>query len=354
MSLFSNRNDTFEDAGKILFGCLKQPILLFVLILFVYSCVTPGKPYSEYSGLLSGGYPREESSMTLATQLGYSKNDIIVIVHADDIGIHKDQTDGSLASMKMDIIKTGSVMVPGPDFERVAAIWRDHPELDLGLHLTLTSGHKESYRWKPILPQNKVPSLYDSDGFVWLKPNNLSNHLDTQEALMEIEAQILAALQAGLNPTHIDTHQGTYNMTYELTEGVMKLSRKYNLPMLPHPAYMDEMRKEGYVFPDTYWMYLLISGEKKTPEYRKKVYDNWLRGLKPGVHQMIVHPSFMSEEYEQHVWHPHILTGDYAYWTGKETKSLAEKLGIKFIGYRDLQKLQAKNWNLQNDSLQSE
>jgi len=249
----------------------------------------------------------------------------------------------------MGMIKTGSVMVPAPDFERVAAIWRDHPELDLGLHLTLTSGHKKSYRWKPILPKTRVPSLYDPNGLVWLKPNNLSNHLNIQEALMEIEAQIIAAFQAGLNPTHIDTHQGTYNMRYELTEGVMKLSRKYNLPMLPHPAYMYEMRKEGYVFPDTYWMFLLISGEKNKPEYRKKVYDNWLRDLKPGVHQMIVHPSFMSDEYEQHVWHPHVLTGDYAYWTSQETKSLAEKLGIIFIGYRELQKLQAKNWTAPTD-----
>ena len=178
--------------------------------------------------------------------------------------------------------------------------------------------------------------------------------MNTQEALMEIEAQITTAIQAGLNPTHIDTHQGTYNMRYELAEGVMKLSRKYNLPMIPHPDLIHKMRKEGYVFPDTYWMYLLISGEKNNPEYRKKVYDNWLRGLKPGVHQMIVHPSFMSDEYKQHVWHPHVLTGDYAYWTSQETKSLAEKLGIIFIGYKELQKLQAKNWNLPDDSIMTE
>ena len=31
----------------------------------------------------------------------------------------------------------------------------------------------------------------------------------------------------------------------------------------------------------------------------------------------------MSEEYEQYVWHPYVLTGDHAYWSSSETKALA-------------------------------
>ena len=267
-------------------------------------------------------------------------------MHADDIGIHRDQTDGAFDSMKMGMVKTGSVMVPCPDFERVASIWKDNPELDLGLHLTLTSGHRKSYRWKPLLPESKVPSLYNPDGYIWRSPKEFGQHLNIQEALMEIEAQIIKALQAGLRPTHIDTHQGTYNWHPDLAKGVMKLSLKYNLPMIPHPAHVKVMRKNGYVFPDTYWMFLIIAGEKYMPEYRKKVYDNWLRNLNPGVHQLIIHPSFMSEEYKQFVWRPYVLTGDRDYWASSETKALASELGIIFIGFKELQRLQAKNWNL--------
>lgn len=300
---------------------------------------------------MMGAYPKEEKGPTLAEQLGYSKKDIIVIVHADDIGIHKDQTDGSLDSMTNGMIRTGSVMVPCPDFERVESIWKENSELDLGLHLTLTSGHRESYRWKPLLPESKVPSLYDTDGYVWRTPEEFGKHLNITQAVMEIEAQIKRVLRAGLKPTHIDTHQGTYNWHPDLAKEVMKLSRKYNLPMLPHPAYIEEMRDKGYVCPDIVWMYLLISGEKYFPAYRKKVYDQWLQNLKPGVHQLIVHPSLMSEEYAQHVWHPYVLTGDYAYWSSRETKALVEELGIIFIGFRELQTLQAKNWNLSTDSV---
>jgi predicted glycoside hydrolase/deacetylase ChbG (UPF0249 family) len=323
-------------------------IIVVFSTFFLFSC---GTPYSKWSGLQSAHYPKEGKGPTLARQLGFSREAVVVIVHADDIGIHRDQTDGALDAMKMGMVKTGSVMVPCPDFERVASIWRENPDLDLGLHLTLTSGHRENYRWKPVLPKSKVPSLYDPEGYMWLTPEDLRKHLNIEEALLEIEAQITTALQAGLKPTHIDTHQGTYNLHPDLARGVMKLSKKYNLPMIPSVSHMEEMRKKGYVFPNTYWMYVVIAGEQYRPAYRKKIYDRWLQNLKPGVHQMIVHPSFVSEEYAQYVWRPFMLTGDYAYWTSPETKALADKRGIVFIGYRKLQKLQAKHWNLSVDGV---
>ena len=117
---------------------------------------------------------------------------------------------------------------------------------------------------------------------------------------------------------------------------------------MPSLYYIEEMRKEGYVFPDTVWMHVRILGDKDFPWHRKKVYDDWLRKLKPGIHELIIHPSFMSEEYEQYVWRPYILTGDHAYWSSPETKALADELGIIFIGYRELQQLQAKNWILKS------
>lgn len=98
-------------------------------------------------------------------------------------------------------------------------------------------------------------------------------------------------------------------------------------------------------------MFILIAGEKNRPEYRKKVYDKWLRKLKPGVHQLIIHPSFMSEEFKEYVWRPYVLTGDHAYWTSSETRALADELGIVFIGLKELQRLQANNWNLPTDSV---
>ena len=104
--------------------------LAIISAIIVFIAVWP-IPQSQWSGLVIGAYPTGNEDKTLAEQLGYSKNDIILILHADDLAIHKDQTDGALDAMKRGMVKTGSVMVPCPDFERVASIWKDTPYLDL-------------------------------------------------------------------------------------------------------------------------------------------------------------------------------------------------------------------------------
>ena len=109
--------------------------LIFFSAAVLFIAVWP-IPYSKWSGLGFRAYPAGNEDKTLAEQLGYSREDIILIVHADDLAIHEDQTDGSLGVMKKGMVKTGSVMVPCPDFERTASIWKDTPDLDLGLHLT--------------------------------------------------------------------------------------------------------------------------------------------------------------------------------------------------------------------------
>jgi len=329
-------------------------IVLFIANLFIafYGC-SPKHYYGKYSGLLMGEVVISEKNPTLAEQLGYSEDSIIVIVHADDIGMHIDQTDGTFDTMKHGMVKTGSVMVPCPDFERVAMFWKEDPSLDLGIHLTLNSDWGNKYGWGTVLPKNQVHSLYNSKGIMWRTPKELMANMEVDEAINELEAQIMKVLKAGIKPTHIDAHYGNYYMSSDLAEGVMMLSRKYNLPMKPHRAYREKMHRMGFVFPDTMWMFFVLHGEGINPQIRKKVYDNWFRELQPGVHEIVIHSSFMNSEWSSIIgrFNSYLRSGDYKYWSNPETKAFAEELGIIFIGYRELQKLQAKNWNLKTDSV---
>jgi len=300
-------------------------------------------PLNRQFGRLAGGVPDPSQGPTLAQQLGYGIDDILVVVHADDVGYHLDQTDGVLSAMEIGMCKTGSVMVPCPDFERVVSIWQKRPELDLGIHLTLNSEWGTQYGWSPILPESQVPSLYNPDGLMWGTEWELKEHVNVDEALMEIEAQILKVLEAGLTPTHVDEHMGCYWWNFDLTNGVMQLARKYNLCMLP--VDISKMRTMGYVFPDSFWQFASnMIGEEKGSTIRKKVYDDWLQNLGPGVHQVMTHIANVTEDYASKVHGAHFRHGDYVYWTSPETKALAEALGITFIGYRELRQLQAANW----------
>ncbi|MGI9592220.1 MAG: ChbG/HpnK family deacetylase, partial [Myxococcota bacterium] len=98
---------------------------------------------------------------TIAERLGFERGDRVAIVHADDIGMCDAQSDGAFEALRNGPATCGSLMVPCPGFAAAAERAREHPQLDLGVHLTLTS-EWPSLRWGPVLGAEAVPSLVDA------------------------------------------------------------------------------------------------------------------------------------------------------------------------------------------------
>jgi predicted glycoside hydrolase/deacetylase ChbG (UPF0249 family) len=282
----------------------------------------------------------------LNMQLGYKPSDILVIVHADDIAMHKDQTDASLKAMDYGMCKTGSVMVPCPDFNRTVKLYKKSPNLDLGIHLTLTSEWENSFTWKPLLSRKKVPSLYNAKGVMWKDEKALMLNMNIDQALMEVEKQIQTALAAGIKLTHIDAHMGCYFLDYELMQKIPALAKKYQLPFLMGGQFSQKLKPEGFVFPDSITCIYKLHGETYDHQLRKKAYHKWLKNLKPGVHELLVHIADTNNNFGKLIVNPQIRANDFKIWTSAETKRYAEKRGIKFIGYRKLYDLQIKYWQL--------
>ena len=70
-------------------------LVSLIIIFFAFWPV----PYTKWSGLQLA-YPSVNDEETLAEKLGYTRSDILLIIHADDLAIHKDQTDGALDAMQ--------------------------------------------------------------------------------------------------------------------------------------------------------------------------------------------------------------------------------------------------------------
>jgi chitin disaccharide deacetylase len=296
-------------------------------------------------------------SPTLVEQLGYSNKDILVIVNIDDVGLHKDETEASFKALNFGIVKSGSIMVPCPNFDHVIKLWKENPETDLGVHLTLTCEWGEKYPWAPVLPKTDAPSLYNSEGIMWPTTEALLLHSNRKDIEKELEAQINKVLDTGLKPSHLDCHMN-FAFHGDLFSILMELSRKFNLPMrvekrkiyrLPFIKKNNlwSLRRKGYVFPDTRKGIYMIGGENQSLEFRKATYHNYLRSLKPGVHNIHVHIAFQTKElqYLMGLHDSSIRQIDYDVWTSDDTKKLAEELGIIFIGHRPLQKLQERLMN---------
>ena len=125
---------------------------------------------------------------SMAEKLGYKAEDKLLIIHADDIGVAHAENAASIAAFEMGAINSGSIMVPCPWFEEIAAYSRANPEIDLGLHLTLTAEWKY-YKWGPVAPESEVPGLLDENGYLYDNCASVANTATPEEVEKELRAQ---------------------------------------------------------------------------------------------------------------------------------------------------------------------
>ncbi len=103
---------------------------------------------------------------TYAEKLGYPKGAKVVILHVDDAGMSYDSNEGVFKATTQGVANSTSVMMPCPWVPGFVHYLRQHPQLDAGLHLTLTSEWKD-YRWGPLAGKDAVPGLVDDEGAMW-------------------------------------------------------------------------------------------------------------------------------------------------------------------------------------------
>lgn len=152
-----------------------------------------------------------------------------LLLRVDDIG-----ATHAINTATQELAETGipfsvSVMPATPWFEEAVDILNDHPQLSVGIHLTLNSEWK-GYRWGPVLGKEAVPSLVDETGYFHPSTDAfLDNNPDLGEVERELAAQIERALDAGLKVDYLDYHMGTAVSTPELRAVVERLADRYEL-----------------------------------------------------------------------------------------------------------------------------
>src|SRR3979411_1248228 len=109
-------------------------------------------------GLVLSPVPAPVAAQTLVERLGYPAGTKLIIVHADDLGETHAVNAASLKAIQDGAISSASMRALCPWFPEIADYAKSHPDADFGLHLTLTS-ERVYYRWGPVAPADKVPSL---------------------------------------------------------------------------------------------------------------------------------------------------------------------------------------------------
>jgi predicted glycoside hydrolase/deacetylase ChbG (UPF0249 family) len=161
-------------------------------------------------------------------KLGLSNNDSAVIIHVDDVGMCQATLSAFDDLMDFGLISSAAVMVPCSWFPQTAEYCRKHSEVDMGVHLTLTS-EWDGYRWGPISTRNPTSGLMDDEGYFYRRQPPVEKHADVKAAMIEMKTQIDRALAAGVDATHIDSHMGTIAHEKFLPSYV-GLAQEYRLP----------------------------------------------------------------------------------------------------------------------------
>jgi len=294
--------------------------------------------------LSSIGASGRAQTKNVAERLGYPADAKLLIVHADDLAVAHSVDAASFDALDKVGVTSASIMVPCPWLNEVAAYAKDHPNADLGLHLTLTSEWK-IYRWGPVESKDKVTSLLDPSGYLWPETGPAVQNLKPEEAEREIRAQVERAMAAGIHPTHLDSHMGVLFAKPELFAVLVKVAHEYHLPFLT-PRIPGDPRKllsqlaEKDVIVDSI---VMANPAVRAGQWRES-YENAIKSLKPGLSEMIVHLGHDDAELQAvTIDHPDFGSAwrqrDYDFVTSPEFKRILEENHIVLIKWRDFQKL---------------
>lgn len=298
----------------------------------------------------------------LADRLGLAPGTRAIILNADDFGMCHAANTAIVDLLMSARIDSSTVMVPCSWSPEALAFAASRPDLDIGVHLVLTSEWAR-YRWRPLTGSGT--SLVDAAGFFPTDVLSVEQNASDEDVAAELSAQLQTALDAGVDVTHLDNHMGS---VYGLVTGrdflqpVFELAARHGLPFrLPrsmdgvgeNPALQAQLDRaaaaadaSGVEIIDRLWSHpfeLLREGapDEETYEEVRAGFIALLRAVPAGVTEIYLHPMVDDDELRAAV--------DFsATKRGYELRLLSDPVVLQAIedealvriGWRDLRDLQ--------------
>lgn len=294
-------------------------------------------------------------SVTAAEEKKYDPNKTYLVIHSDDAAMCHSVNVAMMQSFEAGTITSASCMVPCPWFPEWAAWAKEHPEYDFGIHLTLNCEWGE-YKWGPVAGRENVPSLCDEKGYLLRSDKDTIARAVLSEVETELRAQIERAKAFGMEVTHLDPHVGTLLERPDMTEIYVNLGIEYGIPVLfssnllgkkevPEEFVgLTEGRNEQLLaalnrnnlpaFDAIMMMY-----EDFTLQERIAKYADYVRSLKPGFHELIVHCGIGNEELKAVTGNWEVRDTDFHALQDPGFRDEIKKLGIELISFEDFHKL---------------
>ncbi len=281
-------------------------------------------------------------------KLGLSQTDRIAIIHTDDIGMCQASVTAFAELNAAGIISSGAVMVPCPWFSAAATYCRQHPQADMGVHLTITS-EWDAFRWGPISTRDAASGLVDDEGYFYRGYPDAIERGDADAVAIEFEAQVMRAKQAGIEPTHMDSHMGTA-LQPKFISAYVQTAMRHKLPvMIPRDVaavtqdferikvgqkLVAMLDSEGVPMVDYVVGSDLGNHTDKLDEMKRKASE-----LKPGITHFLMHPSHDTPELRTICSDWRARVADFETFMREEFREHLQSIGVQVIGYKTLREL---------------
>jgi len=155
-----------------------------------------------------------------------------LIVNADDFGRNEAVNTAVAEGFRRGIVTSTSIVATGPAFDQAVVLAKQLPDLGVGIHLAATE-------YIPALPPTEIPSLVNSEGRFYPRGKQfrrMAVHRGMRkDLLVEWDAQISKAADAGIKLSHIDGH-GHCHAHPAAAGVVLELAQRYGIKNVRLPA----------------------------------------------------------------------------------------------------------------------
>lgn len=284
---------------------------------------------------------RDLSGLQGASETGSMKK---LVVNADDFGLTEGINRGIVDGFNSGIITSASLIATMPAFRHAVELTKENAELDIGVHLSLTTGKpcSENSKLAPIMRRGEFIRSYGH-----VIKSVYANEIQLEDIKDEMSAQIRKVQETGLNITHVDSHQHIH-MVPRLLKLLLALMNEHQIPFVRVP---NELIRTQNLRTIKDWGLFMLGLIGKLS--RKKVFHSnlnssqylWglfcseamslhdlmhiLKSLRPGVNELMCHPGY-NDATLHHIYQGHSFRQ-------QELSALTSREAFDFIRRGDIQ-----------------
>lgn len=134
-----------------------------------------------------------------------TKKTMQILPNADDFGRHVLINSAVAKAVERGCLRSATLMPGGKAFDDAVDVAKSHPELGVGIHLTMVNGF-------PVCDPKDIPSLVTEEGvflddYTLFVKAFLKGKIRLDDVRRELMAQAEKMGKTGLDLTHVDSHQ---------------------------------------------------------------------------------------------------------------------------------------------------